>query len=241
MIRNSKDFTIEEAAILLNVTKKEVYRLLNEDTLSKNPTLGKIIISWESIHEYLINRHQKIPNGYISIAAAARNTGLGEYVIQCAIDRQELKTMKHRGGLIIEYDSFSKWAKFLTEENKIPLNLKEFLTGRIMVKNSKGLHTRPCCDLFRLSLRYQCKGTHLILVSGKIKAAGEKLIELLMLRSLYGDWLNYRIEGQLCDHLLFDLRKLFKKFEKYEKEQLDYSRYDSEAIKRDIEFSRSKR
>ena len=238
MIKNSKELSVQEAATFLKVKTKQVHRLAKGGKLSKKNIAGKTVFIEESVHKHFVNRNQRIPEGYLSITNAAKNTGLKEDIIRSAIDRKELKTTKHRSGLIIEWCSFSDWVRFLVEKNRIllPLEKKEILRGRIMVKNTHGLHTRPCCDLLKLSLKYQNVDTSLTLCSTGTKAHGEKLLELLALRSAYGDWLKYRIEGCLCKNFLLEMRGLFMSFDKYQEKIAERRKYDLEAFDRDIKF-----
>ena len=238
MTKNNNDVSIEEAMGILGVTEKQVKRLLREKILSTTDRPKEIKISRHSIIKHLINRNQRVPEGYISIKAAAKSTGLEESVIHGAIDREELEVKNHRGGLIIEWNSFSEWFGFLAANNRIPLKREHFLRGRILVKNVRGLHSRPCVDIFKLSQRYQTIDTKLILSLGNRKAHGECLLELVALEAFYRDWVNYEISGIFCGLLLLEMKGLFRNFDKYLKKPISKGKYNLEAFDRDIKFSR---
>lgn len=228
----------KEAAKLLGVTKRQINYLLQNKRISKKIHEGKSKILGKSLSKYLVDRSQRIPKGYISMEKAMKSTGFKESVFVCAIYRKELKAKNHRLGTIIEFNSFSRWFSFLVSKGRISLpKQKKKVMGNISVENSKGLHHRPCCDLFNLSLKYQNVDTHLLLSKGEQKSHSEILLELVNLGACHKDKLKYEIDGEFCDECLSEMKDLFKNFDKYRKQPIIENTYDLKAIDEDIRLS----
>lgn len=230
--------TFKEAATTLNVTETEVRRVTREAKLERKK--GYNLVSLRSLRKYRVNRHQRVPSGYISIKDAALASGLSEYVIRAAIDRKELKTKKFRRSLIIELKSFWCWLKILVDNGVFPLKTTKFLEGPIKVKNHRGLHTRPCGLIYEICKKYFHEGTKLTMKIGRREACGESLTDLLKLKACYGEYIKYRVEGDLCEDLLREIKRLFDTFEEIDKEKIESCKCDLMAVAKDIEISNLK-
>ncbi len=238
MTTNSESCSFEETMEILEVTEKHLQRLLREGSLSEIVEFGEQKILRESIYEHLVDRKQRIPKEYISMEQAIKNTGFKESVIRSAIDRKELDATNHRLGIIITLLSFAEWFSFLISKGRIsPREQKKKINGNISIKNVLGLHQRPCCDLFNLSMRYRNVDTHLLLSKGDQEAHGEELLELVGLNACYKDKLKYKISGSFCEMCSLEMKALFKSFDKYRGQPIIESRYDLKAIDEDIRFS----
>ena len=240
MIVNEKYLANNEAAKLLGVSKRQINYLIKDKRLEKKMHEGKRKISGESISKYQIDRNQKIPNGYISMEKGMESTGFKEIVFVCAAYRKELKVENYRSGKIIEFDTFSRWFSFLVSHGRILLSKqkeKQKIEGNILVENIKGLHHRPCCDLYCLSLKYHNVDTHFLLSKDDQKAHGEVLSELVGLDACHKDNLKYEIMGEFCDECLLEMQDLFKNFEKYIRQPIIENTYDLKAIEQDIKLS----
>ena len=239
MIIDTDFYLPQEAAKLLGVNKRQINHLIHNKRLSKKLDAGKIKISGKSVSKYSLERNQKLPRGYISMSHAIKNTDLAESVIIGSIDRKELSGTSHRSGMIIETSSFAKWFSFLVSKGRIALReQKNKIKGNISVKNILGIHQRPCCDLFNLSLRYQNVNTHFTLSKGDQKAHGEVLLDLVSLNACYKERLTYEIDGEFCEMCLLEMRGLFRDFDKYRKQPIIETEYDLKAIDEDIRLSR---
>lgn len=236
MFKINEKFSLEDVAKILGVCKKEVQRLIREKIL-KSVDGNKYLICGKSLHEYIISRHQKAPKGYITIKQAGFYSGLGEYVIQCAIDRKELKTTEYRGGFIISVEDFGKWLTNVNRDGLLESDDKNCIKGGLRVKNKRGLHTRPCWRIVYLSIQYQYEKTYLFFYGKKGKISGCNLNGLLSLHAGYGDWVKYWIEGEYCDHMLIDLKNLFQHFDVYENSEIENFSCDLMAVRKDISFS----
>lgn len=238
MTKNSKSCNVEETKEILSITEKHLQRLIKEGSLSEIEEFGEVKILMESICEHLIDRNQRVPREYISIAQAVKNTGFKESVILSAIYRKELDATNHRLGIIITILSFAEWFSFLISKGRIlPRKQKKKISGNISVKNILGLHQRPCCDLFNLSLKYQNVDTHFLLLKDDQEAHGEELLELVGLNACYKDKLKYKISGSFCEMCYLEIKALFKSFDKYRGQPIIENRYDLKALDEDIRLS----
>lgn len=239
MLKNGNYCNIKTAANELNVTPREIYRVLREGILERKDNYEEIMISLRSLRKYRVNRHQKTPDGYISIKEAADSLGVKECVVQNAIDRKELQTREFRRSLIIELESFWLWVKFLVDSGVFTLKTNKVLKGSIKIKNSKGLHTRPAGKIYEICKKYFHEGTKLVLKKDGVEACGESLTDLLALKASLGSRLKYRIEGDLCEDLLVEIKNLFNNLDKCDNKPNSEYKYDLMAAARDIRMSKT--
>lgn len=238
MIVNEKYYSNREAAKLLSVSKRQINYLVKNKRLEEKMHEGKRKILGESISKHFVDRNQKFPKGYISMEKAMESTGFKEIVFSCAAYREELKIENYRSGKIIEFDSFARWFSFLVSHGRILLQKqKQKIEGNILVENLKGLHHRPCCDLYGLSLKYKNVDTCFLLSKDDQEAHGERLSEIIKLDACHKDNLKYEITGEFCDECLLEMQDMFKNFEKYLKQPIIENTYDLKAIDQDIRLS----
>lgn len=239
MIDQNKWYNIQESIVFLKIKEREIYWLFKKKKLVTKKTNGHILISGKSLIKFFIEKHQRIPEGYTSLKDAAYELEFPEDVLRIAIYRKELVAVEYRRGYIIENSSLMRWEKSLLEMDFIEAKEVPYIEIKIKVKNKKGLHLRPSKEIVKISRKYLRVGVSACIYKDvkndkPLQADSNKLLQILGLRSVYGEYLRVRVSGPFSESFIKELKKKFRNFDKYKNTEIEGCKIDCQAIARDI-------
>lgn len=89
-----------------------------------------------------------------------------------------------------------------TDKDKTSSDKKKSAQGHFIVRNDKGLHTRPCTEIVKCTARFKA---HIQLVYQSCKVNAKSLLSILMLAATKGSKIRIEAVGEDADQAVESL------------------------------------